>query len=877
MSATISTLTGYQEASGTSTDNSTTDTFLVAGPLNQIISQFGNLSVTGITLPPYGQDTQTAIDIGGGVDPSGNPTGPVTDTISLHGFGNVLDDSAGTAIDPTGTFWIPGGTHDFPLLAATVSYTVAGTGGLNYVNLDNIGGANTIKLGGNGNTVSLFDAATNAVTFTGSSADNTVTLTPLTYATYATSNTVTATGSTGGNVIEAVGVTNKVTVGGTGNTITLNGDATNTVSSGSGGSAVITIGAPLGAPYDDDLFGYKSSVTLGGSNNTVTGGDENFTITGGKNNNVISLGDGNSNVLLSGTGNSITVWGGTNSLNAGGSNAVVNILGLDGVGFDNDAPGTVAPSDAVLTGVAVPGLPQTQPDPTDDGPVPVTATDFVTIAGTNDVVNALVTAPNEFANVIVSGSSVTSAAQITLGDGANQVILGGTGSTAAITQFVTAGNGNNTISAAGNKGVYTVGYGDNAITLSGNSNTVNVVDPFGYGFDTVKLGAGANDTVNLDYAGGSVTGTATTGVTTVTQSGPNSVTVNLNNGTGNISLGAGSDTVTANGNGTIVTLGAGSSYATEKVTANGSNDTITVGDASSYGGSSTISALTLGTPPLPGDTITVTSNEATNTLAGGNNSTITFNNTGGFPYYPTGNVHNTVTVGSGDNATFNNEAGYYGDTNTVTGGANNSFTFNDAGSGTPDYNTATVTTGSSLTFNSVASSVDKFTVGASGATAATTTVAETNGTSIGLANGPNDVFLLNGVNSGSTLSALFGNEKIAFGLDSSDKVSISTAATNDVFTVQADTTAGSYGGNINITGFANGDTIDLQSLVGAVDHKALTSYAEVKANWTQVGGNTDILLKGGGSILLNNITIFTTSGPHASFAFTGNYGAVGAV
>ena len=66
-----------------------------------------------------------------------------------------------------------------------------------------------------------------------------------------------------------------------------------------------------------------------------------------------------------------------------------------------------------------------------------------------------------------------------------------------------------------------LGSGANGVTLSGDNENVNVTDPNGTGQDIVQLGSGAGstgDTVNLDHAGGSVTGTGL-GTTTVTQAG----------------------------------------------------------------------------------------------------------------------------------------------------------------------------------------------------------------------------------------------------------------------------------------------------------------------------------------------------------------------
>ena len=104
---------------------------------------------------------------------------------------------------------------------------------------------------------------------------------------------------------------------------------------------------------------------------------------------------------------------------------------------------------------------------------------------------------------------------------------------------MTLGNGGNSINASGQNSTYTVGDGANAITLSGTTttptpdgNTINVIDAIGIGKDIIQLASGANNTVNFSRAGGSVTGNATGGITTVTQN-LNSlaqVNVNLNNG-----------------------------------------------------------------------------------------------------------------------------------------------------------------------------------------------------------------------------------------------------------------------------------------------------------------------------------------------------------
>ncbi len=73
--------------------------------------------------------------------------------------------------------------------------------------------------------------------------------------------TVSANGSGGGNtvILGNTDGTNTVSLGGLLNKVTLNGDATNSVTFG-GGAATATIGFK-----DDDLFGFTSTVTFCGN------------------------------------------------------------------------------------------------------------------------------------------------------------------------------------------------------------------------------------------------------------------------------------------------------------------------------------------------------------------------------------------------------------------------------------------------------------------------------------------------------------------------------------------------------------------------------------------------------------------------------------
>ena len=455
---------------GTAINDTQTDEYLLTGTGDQFVEIGGNFDITGGAFPPGpATDSDTTVVL---TKTSGTTITGVTDNFTLDGDTNSLSNSKA-------------------IKNSTIAFTVLGDGG--------------------GNSVDLTDASKSTVSVTigvDHSAHNP-----------AGDNSVT---------IANAGGANTVNLGGPGNTVGLNGNATNSVTS-TGGSAMVTIGFS-----DDDLFGNSSTVKFSGTGNTLNGGDENFTVSGSTGGSTVSVGDGNNTITMGGTGNTVTVWGGDNTINAGGGDATVNILGLDG---DDSAKAT--------------------PD-ADDKPVPLSPTDNVTISGTNDSVSAT------YENVNIFGLGVISAATIGLGNGDNSIILGGSGG-----NTVSVGNGANTINATGDDSAYTLGDGPNGVVLSGNGNTVTVTDPKGLGQDTVQLGAGENNTVNLDHAGGSVTGTAKTGTTTVTQDGSNAVTVKLSKGTGDITLGDGKDKVTANGAGSTFTLGNGN----DTVTANGDNDT----------------------------------------------------------------------------------------------------------------------------------------------------------------------------------------------------------------------------------------------------------------------------------------------------------------
>jgi hypothetical protein len=562
-----------QQVFGTSLNKNQTDNFLNSGVGNTFTGIGGNINITGIassgvpTDPASDSDTTIILTTGTHVTP---PIKGVSDTFTLDGDANSLTNT--TAKGTT------------PITSSTIKFTVLGNGGGNAVDLDDVSLSKiTVAIG--------VDKTANAP---------------------AGGNVVFIDNSNEGGAGTA---TNTVSVGGSGNLVELNGDATNKVTFTSGGNEAV-----IGFSDDDFIgFGNKSTVTFAGTGNVLIGGDENFTVSGSAGSSTVAIGDGNNVVTMGGTNNTVSVWGGNNNINAGGSGATVTILGLDG----DDAPAFVA-------------------DP-DDAPVPSSPTDNVTIAGTGDSVTAT------YENVNVSGTGVTGPTTITLGDGNNSVVLGDNAlGNSAGGSTVTVGNGANTINVTGNGSTINVGDGPNGVTLSGNNNTVNVTDPTGVGQDKVQLGAGKGDTVNLDHAGGSVTDTGT-GTTTVNQTGPNAVKVSLGAGTGLIMLGDGNDTVTANGNNTSVTAGNGN----DTVTANGNKDTISLGNGN--------------------DKVTANGNNDTDTFGNGNNTVTANGNNDTFTF---GDGSNKLTAnGNNDTGTFASAADPGGNNTLTAKGSGDTWTF----------------------------------------------------------------------------------------------------------------------------------------------------------------------------------------------------------
>jgi len=117
-------------------------------------------------------------------------------------------------------------------------------------------------------------------------------------------------------------------------TVTLNGDATNSVAFTSGMDEVVSIGSA-----GDMLGSFASTVTFWGGQNTLMGGDENFTVgdmPGAKvsqlGGNIVVLGNGNDSVSLLGDANQVKLGTGTDSVTTTGSyNMLVFAAGNAGI------------------------------------------------------------------------------------------------------------------------------------------------------------------------------------------------------------------------------------------------------------------------------------------------------------------------------------------------------------------------------------------------------------------------------------------------------------------------------------------------------------------------------------------------------------------
>jgi hypothetical protein len=665
-------------------------------------------------------------------------------------------------------------------------------------------------------------ATTDTITLDGD--HNTVAGTLPTSALSGSTVSITATGAgtlLGNNTVALVnhGGTTTAKLAGSLDTVTLNSDATNVIATGQDetgfGGAKIAIGAPF-----DDHFGGSSKIAIAGSGNTVSVGDANTSVAGGTSGNTIALGDGKNSVSLTGTKNTISVGGGDNVINAGGSGAVVHILGEDGLNL---------------------------PVPSGDDGLSAHPKDTVTIAGTGDLVTAT------YEDVTINGAGVTSAATVELGDGNNLVTLGGAGG-----DTVVVGNGFNHIHASGNGNAVTLGNGINQVLFSGNGNVATVKDATGVGSDSFQLQGGVGDTILLGMAGGAVAGTATKGVTTITQAvaSANQVVINLVGGTGAITLGQGRDSVTANGDKSVITVGSGK----DTITANGNGDVIKWGN-----GADTITANGIG------DKLTGL-NGASHVIANGPGDTILLG--GGANNLQANGRGDTITVGGGANVI---QADGPGD-KIVAGGGNN--TIEATGSGTSvtagnGNNAVTIASNETVTLGSGNNTVtapgtgDTITIAANALSKDTVAMGDhsslriSGGTDHVSLAGADDTVSANNLIAGSQITGAGNGEMVFLGGNSSTGVHLNPVGTAEQITVQALGTDNAYSGNVQVSGWGVDDTMNLNGL-------GFTSFLGVLQAMS-FGPTQNVLhLTGGGSIAFDNPTAFSAS----EFQFSTTHGLV---
>ncbi|MBT8519237.1 DUF4347 domain-containing protein [Polynucleobacter paneuropaeus] len=413
-----------------------------------------------------------------------------------------------------------------------------------------------------------------------------------------------------------------------------NGNSHNTINLGvDEGNSTVTIND--GANVITDHGGYNYINILGESSNTITldldsydyGGNDTVTIAAGTNtlwdeagnanisisagNNTLSLNGGSDHVAVSGGNNSISDNAGYNTLTVsdpGGSNTFNLSSGdkLDISAGVNYVQGTGAWDTISITGNGT-----------------VSATDFITLSGTNDYVSI-----QAGSNSVVDKASFNT---ITVSDpgGSNTFSLNWYDELdiAAGTNYVTETNGNNSITITGNGTVSATDF----ITLAG-------------GNDIVSIQAGNNKLVDLE-------GDNTISVTGL--GGINTFSLNWND---ELDISAGSNTVTAKSHDTI------------SVTANANSSGVNSIDFITLAGNADLLSIHAGTNSITDigyrrdwdyfNTITVDGMSSYNTINLSHYSVTT---------------HDTVVIGGGHN-TINdliNGAGAGGDSITINAGSVN--------------------------------------------------------------------------------------------------------------------------------------------------------------------------------------------------------------
>jgi len=334
-----------------------------------------------------------------------------------------------------------------------------------------------------------FTSATTDSIFLGQSAFNTITTSHDLYG-----SSVAITGGSGPNQVSLVnhGGSTSVQLGYQGspltqagvvppNSVTLNGDATNSIGFLGSGAASVSVGQA-----GDGFFGYSTALALSGVTNHVFGGDEAFSISGTTSLSSISLGNGNNTVALAGNQNRISLGTGNNTLTLPGGNDSV-ILAKGGAGSTDVI--YKAGYGSKITG----------------------GDENVTIAGTKSSVgNISLGNGNDVLNVsgggghAVFGSSIANTAtdQVTVGAGGANLTFNG-GDDRVLMQDFHGHEGADTVTLNG--------------TMLGTSLTTMGV------FDNIVLSQDANATITDGHVNGalslSIEGDATAGMGTVSVTG----------------------------------------------------------------------------------------------------------------------------------------------------------------------------------------------------------------------------------------------------------------------------------------------------------------------------------------------------------------------
>jgi hypothetical protein len=221
--------------------------------------------------------------------------------------------------------------------------------------------------------------------------------------------------------------------------VSLNGDASNSVTLGSGSGADIAIGAA-----GDGFFGYTATVALAGTYDLLLGGDENFTVTGADGLAHVQLGNGDNSVTLGGTQNALAVGGGDNTVAFSGAYDIFT------AGTGSNSVTDTGGHSRMVFGAGGAG-----------------ATDTIALGGGVNIV----TGGNEnFTIAGIRNSGVTA----TLGNGNDVITIGGGKISLGTSRFNSASD------------TVTIQNGSAKVTINGGTDQVNLLDAR-TGFDTVVL------------------------------------------------------------------------------------------------------------------------------------------------------------------------------------------------------------------------------------------------------------------------------------------------------------------------------------------------------------------------------------------------------